>query len=100
MESNQFKSQDESKSSELIASARQAIREGLKKAGDLIEQAGDKVEHAGMKRLGDWIERAGDAIEHLGESQDEKSASFNDKSDTVTRMRTADQSKPNVRTGT
>lgn len=62
-------SQDEGKLNQIMVSAREAIREGLKKAGDIIGTAGDKVEHAGLKRFGDWIERVGKTIEHLGERE-------------------------------
>ena len=80
---------DDTKYAQLLATARQSVRDGLKKAGDLIETAGDKVEHAGLKRFGDWIERVGNAVEHLGDvsQPDDKGA----KSETVTPMRKAEK---------
>ncbi len=60
------------KQEEAMDSARAAIRAGLKKAGDIIESAGDRVEHAGFKKLGDLIERWGDQIEHLGDQKEDK----------------------------
>ncbi len=102
METNQqfsssSSSKDEGRSAQLLASARQAVLGGLKKAGDIIESAGDKIEHSGLKRLGDWIEKAGNTVEHLGDasvtardSRDGKEG----KSDTVVRMRSAEGASP------
>lgn len=96
---NQDQFKDEGRGKQLLTTAREAIREGLKKAGDIVESAGDKVEHAGLKRLGDWIERMGDKIEHLGEDSAETAET---PSDTVSRMRTSDQNADRKldRTGT
>ena len=66
------KSDSSSQFSEVMDSAKSAIREGLKKAGDIIERAGIDAQNAGMKKLGEWIERAGDTIEHFGEDRSEK----------------------------
>ena len=54
-----------------LGTAKDAAQAGLKKTGDLIEKAGDVVEHNVSKRLGNAIEKVGDAIEHLGEKKDD-----------------------------
>jgi hypothetical protein len=55
--------------SDVMDSAKNAIREGLKKAGALIERGGVDAQNADLKTLGEWIERAGDDIENLGEDR-------------------------------
>jgi hypothetical protein len=82
---------EEGRFNQLLSSARDAIREGLKKAGDIIESAGDKVEHAGLKRLGDWIERVGNTIEQLGDRDAETHSSTE---------QTPLQANPGMRTAT
>ena len=45
-----------------LGAAKAALREGMQKAGRLIEDAGHRVEHSGKKKLGDLIQKFGEQI--------------------------------------
>ncbi len=59
-------------SSDGMDSAKNAIREGLKKASGIIDHARVDTQSGGMKALGEWVKRTSESFENLGEDRNEK----------------------------